>query len=133
MRFLLVVPAVALSWLVAQTTPTANFDLGTALVAYGVAAPFAGICVWGWLRAERRAQKAEEELRAAVLARLDRERQITETLTAMAPMLRNVAQTLPEAIANVDAVTRRQADPLDSAVERLERLYDRLRDERPHG
>ncbi len=127
MRFLLVVPGVALVAIVAQATPGANFDFGTALVAYGVAAPFAGICVWGWLRAERRAERAERSRDEALQARIDDQRRVNDILSSMTPMLRNVASSLPEAIAGVDAVHRREADPMIEAVARLERAIDDIK------
>lgn len=86
-----------------------GIDLYTAILAYGVAAPFAGICIWQLVKAEKRADKAEvkQEKKDDELLRLVKE---------LSPLVSEATQTLEK----VQSGMAEQVKAVQGTVERGE-------------
>lgn len=117
-----------LPFVISQSQPfSGGLDLGTAILAYGVAAPFAGICVWQLVKAERRADKAElrAEKRDEELLRLIGE--LSPLVSEATHVLDKVQASMSEQVSAVQGTVNR--NEWDFVARRLEAAANGLVDE----
>lgn len=110
-----------LSAILSQSEPLpGGIDVGTALVAYGVAAPFAALAVW-WAWQERRERIAIQKQRDAERAEV-------------VPLIARAVEVLSRVQAGMGATVERVHAPdardVDALLGKLSRVVDYLEDDR---
>lgn len=99
-------------------------DLTSALIAYGVAAPFAILCYVQLKRAQEREEKFEQRLTALQDAAIARERELAG---ALASRLYDASLLYREGTAKLsEGLERTQAPEIQSLIEQMQTLVRRM-------